>query len=151
MNLNLTDKTALISGSSKGIGFAIATGLAREGARVIANGRSEKAVAEAKEQIKQQVSNATIERFAGDLSTAAATEFETEFFKSVRPSLLLRRFATHRRGGQSGDLRVQPLSIRPESMGEYNTWFCFPRRRRRPHRASRSGAFLCQADGRNHL
>jgi NAD(P)-dependent dehydrogenase (short-subunit alcohol dehydrogenase family) len=74
MNLNLTDKTALVSGSSKGIGFAIATGLAREGARVIVNGRSEKAVTEAKEQIKQQVSNATIERFAGDLSTAAATE-----------------------------------------------------------------------------
>src|SRR6266851_8470087 len=34
MNLKLTDKTALVSGSTKGIGFAIATGLAREGARV---------------------------------------------------------------------------------------------------------------------
>ena len=43
MNLKLTDKTALVSGSTKGIGFAIATGLAREGARVIVNGRSEKA------------------------------------------------------------------------------------------------------------
>jgi NAD(P)-dependent dehydrogenase (short-subunit alcohol dehydrogenase family) len=32
MNLELTDKTALVSGSTKGIGFAIATGLAREGA-----------------------------------------------------------------------------------------------------------------------
>ena len=47
MNLRLTDKIALISGSTKGIGFAIATGLAREGARVIVNGRSEKAVVEA--------------------------------------------------------------------------------------------------------
>jgi NAD(P)-dependent dehydrogenase (short-subunit alcohol dehydrogenase family) len=38
MNLKLTDKTALVSGSTKGIGFAIATGLAREGAQVIVNG-----------------------------------------------------------------------------------------------------------------
>ena len=35
MNLGLADKTALVSGSTKGIGSAIATGLAREGARVI--------------------------------------------------------------------------------------------------------------------
>jgi NAD(P)-dependent dehydrogenase (short-subunit alcohol dehydrogenase family) len=74
MNLKLTDKTALVSASTKGIGFAIATGLAREGARVIVNGRSEKAVAEAKAQIKQTVPDARIESFAGDLSTAAAAE-----------------------------------------------------------------------------
>ena len=71
MNLKLTDKTALVSGSTKGIGFAIATGLAREGARVIVNGRSEEAVAEAKAQIIQTVPGARIEAFAGDLSTAA--------------------------------------------------------------------------------
>src|SRR3954468_3167386 len=74
MNLKLTDKTAFISGSTKGIGFAIATGLAREGARVIVNGRSEKAVAEAKAQIKQSLPDAMIESFPGDLSTAAAAE-----------------------------------------------------------------------------
>ena len=74
MNLKLTGKTALVSGSTKGIGFAIATGLAGEGARVILNGRSEKAVAEAKEQIDQIVPDAKVESFAGDLSTAAATE-----------------------------------------------------------------------------
>jgi NAD(P)-dependent dehydrogenase (short-subunit alcohol dehydrogenase family) len=51
MNLRLTDKAALVSGSTKGIGSAIAIGLAREGARVIVNGRSEKTVAEAKNRI----------------------------------------------------------------------------------------------------
>src|SRR6058998_2544093 len=74
MNLQLTDKTALVSGSTKGIGFAIATGLAREGARVIVNGRSEKSVAEAKSQIEQTMPDARIESFASDLSTAAVTE-----------------------------------------------------------------------------
>src|SRR6266581_7679950 len=74
MNLKVTDKTALVSGSTKGIGFAIATGLASEGALVIVNGRSEKAVAEAKQQIDQTVPDARIESFAGDLSTAAAAE-----------------------------------------------------------------------------
>src|SRR3954466_5494256 len=83
MNLKLTDKTALVSGSTKGIGFAIATGLAREGARVIVNGRSEKAVAEAKEQIKQTEPDARIEGFAGDLSTAAAAETLLQGFPLV--------------------------------------------------------------------
>ena len=83
MNLQLTDKTALVSASTKGIGFAIATGLAREGARVIVNGRSEKAVAEAKAQIKQTVPDARIERFAGDLSTASAAETLLQGFPRV--------------------------------------------------------------------
>src|SRR2546427_11640140 len=83
MNLKLTDKTALVSGSTKGIGFAIATGLAREGARVIVNGRSEKTVAEAKQQIDQPVPDARIESFAGDLSTAAATERLLQCFPLV--------------------------------------------------------------------
>jgi NAD(P)-dependent dehydrogenase (short-subunit alcohol dehydrogenase family) len=83
MNLKLTDKTALVSGSTKGIGFAIATGLVREGARVIVNGRLEKAVTEAKEQIAQTVPDARIERFAGDLSTAAATETLLQRFPLV--------------------------------------------------------------------
>ena len=83
MNLKLTDKTALGSGSTKGIGFAIATGLAHEGARVIVNGRSEKSVAEAKGQIEQAVPDARIESFAGDLSKAAAAETLLQRFPLV--------------------------------------------------------------------
>jgi NAD(P)-dependent dehydrogenase (short-subunit alcohol dehydrogenase family) len=83
MNLKLTDKTALVSGSTKGIGFAIATGLAREGARVIVNGRSEKTVAEAKDHIGRALPDAKIESFAGDLSTAAAAETLLQRFPLV--------------------------------------------------------------------
>ena len=83
MNLGLTDKTALVSGSTKGIGFGIAIGLVREGARVIVNGRSEKAVDEARAQIGMAVPKARIEGFAGDLSTAAATETLLQRFPFV--------------------------------------------------------------------
>jgi NAD(P)-dependent dehydrogenase (short-subunit alcohol dehydrogenase family) len=74
MKLQLTDKTALISGSTKGIGFAIASQLAGEGARVIVNGRSEKSLAAALEQIRQVAPKAKVEGFAGDLSAAEAVE-----------------------------------------------------------------------------
>jgi len=83
MDLVLTDKTALVSGSTKGIGLAIAAGLAREGARVIVNGRSEKAVADATVQIRRIVSAARVEGFAGDLSDAATTEVLLERFPLV--------------------------------------------------------------------
>jgi NAD(P)-dependent dehydrogenase (short-subunit alcohol dehydrogenase family) len=41
MDMRLEGKTALVSGSTAGIGFAIAEGLVREGASVIVNGRTE--------------------------------------------------------------------------------------------------------------
>ena len=82
MNLNLTEKTALVSGSTKGIGFSIASQLAAEGARVIVNGRSEKSVDTAIEEIRQVTPAAKLEGFAGDLAAEAAT------------ALLLKRFPT---------------------------------------------------------
>ena len=83
MNLKLIDKTALISGSTKGIGFAIASQLAAEGARVIVNGRSDKAVAAALEQIRHAWPEAKVEGFAGDLSTAEAVETLLQLFAAL--------------------------------------------------------------------
>ena len=83
MNLELINKTALISGSTKGIGFAIASQLASEGARVIVNGRSDKAVHSALEQIRKQVPEAKVEGFAGDLSTEKAAEDLLKRFPAV--------------------------------------------------------------------
>ncbi len=83
MNLELIGKTALISGSTKGIGFAIASQLAAEGAHVIVNGRSESAVNSALQQIRQAVPNEKVEGFAGDLATAEATENLLKLFPVV--------------------------------------------------------------------
>jgi NAD(P)-dependent dehydrogenase (short-subunit alcohol dehydrogenase family) len=72
MNLRLSGKLALVTGSTKGIGLAIATALAREGARVTVNGRSEASVAAALARIRQAHPGAKGEGFPGDLSTATA-------------------------------------------------------------------------------
>ena len=83
MDLKLADKTALVSGSTKGIGFAIATALAREGSRVIINGRSEASVAAATNQASTEIAGTKVESFAGDLSSPAAAEALLQRFPSV--------------------------------------------------------------------
>lgn len=83
MDLQLTNKLALVSGSTKGIGLAIATGLAREGARVIINGRKKESVAEAVEKIRQTVTVARLEAFAGDLSDAKVAQRLAKQFPDV--------------------------------------------------------------------
>jgi len=83
MNLELIGKTALISGSTKGIGFAIASQLAAEGAHVIVNGRTDNAVHSALQQIRKTVPEAKVEGFAGDLATPAATEALVQRFPAV--------------------------------------------------------------------
>jgi NAD(P)-dependent dehydrogenase (short-subunit alcohol dehydrogenase family) len=71
MDLKLEGKLALVSGSTAGIGHAIATALAAEGARVIVNGRAPESVAKAAAEIKA-ATGGRVEEFAGDLATAAA-------------------------------------------------------------------------------
>ena len=74
MNLKLEDKTALVTGSTAGIGLAIALGLAREGARVIVNGRTQARVDAALARIRREVPQAKAEGAALDLGTAAGCE-----------------------------------------------------------------------------
>ena len=71
MDFRLSNKLALVSGSTKGIGFAIAQGLAREGARVIVNGRSQVSVDEAIARLLTAQPGAKVEGFAGDLADPA--------------------------------------------------------------------------------
>lgn len=70
MDLQLKDKTALVSGSTAGIGYAIAKLLAAEGARVIVNGRTEQRVNAAIESINAETGNQQITGVAADFSNA---------------------------------------------------------------------------------
>jgi NAD(P)-dependent dehydrogenase (short-subunit alcohol dehydrogenase family) len=71
MKIDLTGKRAIVSGSTAGIGFAIASGLAAAGATVVLSGRKEHSVHEAVSRLAGQVNGARIEGVAADLATAA--------------------------------------------------------------------------------
>ena len=83
MDLKLNDKTALVSGSAKGIGQAIAGTLAGEGARVIVTGRSDASVAAARAEILSRIPAAELEVFAGDLADAGTVAELTGRFPAV--------------------------------------------------------------------
>ena len=72
MDLQLNGKVAVVSGSTKGIGLAIATALAREGARVVVNGRTEGSVQTAVAEVRGAAPGSSVEGFAGDLATEQA-------------------------------------------------------------------------------
>ena len=73
MDLQLKGKRALVTGSTAGIGAAIAKALAREGARVIVNGRSAADVEKAVATLKAE-SGGDLVGFAGDFGTAQPIE-----------------------------------------------------------------------------
>jgi len=74
MDLGLNGKKAVVSGSTAGIGLAIAAGLAAEGASVVVNGRTEARVAAALEKIRHHQKFAELQGVAADLGTAAGVE-----------------------------------------------------------------------------
>jgi NAD(P)-dependent dehydrogenase (short-subunit alcohol dehydrogenase family) len=116
LKIELNGKTAIVTGSTAGIGYAIAKGLAESGASVVINGRTEQRVAEALKNLKTEVSGAEIKGIAADLGTAAGAaelvqqipqadilvnnmgktfeQIEKDFIQNLRPSSLLKRFAT---------------------------------------------------------
>jgi NAD(P)-dependent dehydrogenase (short-subunit alcohol dehydrogenase family) len=72
MDLQLRGRRALVTGSTAGIGFAIAEALAREGAAVIVNGRSQARVEEALGRLAG--TGADLVGLTGDLGTAAGVD-----------------------------------------------------------------------------
>jgi NAD(P)-dependent dehydrogenase (short-subunit alcohol dehydrogenase family) len=71
MDIDLTGKTALVTGSTRGIGLATAIGLAQMGADVIVNGRETAAVGEAVTKVQQAAPAAKVHAAAHDLGNAA--------------------------------------------------------------------------------
>jgi NAD(P)-dependent dehydrogenase (short-subunit alcohol dehydrogenase family) len=71
MNIDLSGKTALVTGSTSGIGHAIAKGLAATGASVVVNGRTQAKVDAAAAALAKAVAGAKVRGIAADVSTAA--------------------------------------------------------------------------------
>jgi NAD(P)-dependent dehydrogenase (short-subunit alcohol dehydrogenase family) len=82
MDMKLKNRLALVSGSTAGIGYAIATTLASEGARVIVNGRTQASVDAAVAAI-QAATGGKVFGFAGDLSTADVAEALVRHYPNI--------------------------------------------------------------------
>ena len=74
MDLKLTGKIALVTGSTAGIGFAIASSLASEGAHVYLNGRTQERVDAAAAAIRSDAATAKVDGIVADFSGPAGAE-----------------------------------------------------------------------------
>ncbi|MFS4091087.1 SDR family NAD(P)-dependent oxidoreductase [Streptomyces sp. AF1A] len=74
MHIDLSGKTAIVTGSSQGIGFATALGLARAGARTVITGRDGARLEKALRRIADDIPGADIVAVAADLSTGEGAE-----------------------------------------------------------------------------
>ncbi|MDI1465224.1 SDR family oxidoreductase [Catellatospora sp. KI3] len=70
MKIDLSGRTALVSGSTQGIGFAIAAELARAGAAVVVNGRTAESTEAAAAHLREELPAATVRAVPADLATA---------------------------------------------------------------------------------
>ncbi|WP_394780033.1 SDR family NAD(P)-dependent oxidoreductase [Undibacterium sp.] len=70
MKIDLSNKIAIVTGSTLGIGFAIAKGLAGTGATVVVNGRKQAAVDQAIAAIKAEVPGASVRGVVADVGSA---------------------------------------------------------------------------------
>jgi len=80
MKIDLSNKRAVVTGSTAGIGFAIAVGLAQAGAQVVINGRTSQKVDAARKALLEKVPDAKVDGVAADLATAQGV---TDFIKRV--------------------------------------------------------------------
>ncbi len=83
MNLHLEGQLALVTASSGGIGLEIARTLAKEGARVIINGRTDASVDTAIESIRSTSPEAKLEKLVADNGTAVGTKTSITQFPEV--------------------------------------------------------------------
>lgn len=70
MHIDLTGKTAIVTGSTAGIGLAAVKGLAASGAQVVLSGRSQASVDRALAAVRAELPDTRVTGFAGDLGTA---------------------------------------------------------------------------------
>jgi NAD(P)-dependent dehydrogenase (short-subunit alcohol dehydrogenase family) len=80
MDLQLTGKRAVVTGSTAGIGFAIAEALAKEGCVAVVNGRTEQRVSAAVKKLQASVPAGKFEGIAADVGTADGAEKVARLF-----------------------------------------------------------------------
>src|SRR5882757_2479584 len=83
MKIDLSGKTALVTGSTSGIGHAIANGLAAAGAGVVVNGRTQGKVDAAAAAIAKAMPGAKVRGVAADVSSAAGCRILVEALPEV--------------------------------------------------------------------
>jgi NAD(P)-dependent dehydrogenase (short-subunit alcohol dehydrogenase family) len=95
MDLGLKDRRALITGSSAGIGFAIARGLAAEGAQVTITGRTQATVDAALGRLHKAVPGARAAGVAADCATVQGAE--AVFARVADPDILVNNLGIYER------------------------------------------------------
>jgi NAD(P)-dependent dehydrogenase (short-subunit alcohol dehydrogenase family) len=83
MRIDLSGKTAFVSGSTQGIGLAIAAGLAASGARVGVNGRSDRKTGAAVEKLRERLPTAELVAVDADVATRAGADRVAELLPEV--------------------------------------------------------------------
>lgn len=83
MNLHLTGKTALVSASTSGIGYAIAAQLLDDGANVIINGRNQETVTTAAKPLAERFGERRVLPLVADLSTASGAAQASAMYPDV--------------------------------------------------------------------
>jgi NAD(P)-dependent dehydrogenase (short-subunit alcohol dehydrogenase family) len=83
MRIDLAGTTALVTGSTQGIGLAIATGLAESGAHVIVNGRRTESTDAAAATIAAAVPGCTVSTLVADLASQAGAERAAEQYPDI--------------------------------------------------------------------
>ena len=140
MQINLTGRTAIVTGSTAGIGLAIAIGLARTGAHVVITGRTQARVDQAIAEVKTAAADAQVSGVAGDLGTREGAEHLIKLVPDAdilivpaHPQTGLTWLPTGREAG-AVDVAALPLVPLPFGM-----WLPLAAPRPHPHRPATGG------------
>jgi len=127
MDLQLKAKTALVTGSTAGIGFAISRALAREGASVVITGRTQERVDEAIENVRRETRDVKISGIAADLGTGRLV-MNFERLPAWEKRRLRRDVARKSRRtlgpAAEDELDSEPPDHQPSPQRDLNGWRC---------------------------